>query len=108
MGKITINGKTYSADITAGSLLRFKRELGYDFLREPERLDTEGLITLAWASVKSTAAVNGEKFDETIESMADKMQLSELNALGEWVSEETRTKGDEEGDEEDDSKKKKP
>lgn len=109
MGKIKIDGKTVRADLTGGALLRFKRERGYDFLKNPERMDSEGLLTLAWAAAKATAVANGEKFSETVESMADKMSLEEVNAIGEWIKGETSggDEPDEEPSEDGKSKKKK-
>lgn len=108
MLKIRINGKEHAALLTGGALLRFKREAGYDFLRHPERMDTEGIIIMAWAAVKSTAARDGESFDMTVEQMADSMSLAELNALGEWVKSATNADGEpDKGEPDDDSAKKK-
>lgn len=89
MKKITIAGKEYEAHLTGGTLLRFKRESGFDFLKEPERVDSESLFILAWAALKGTAERNGEKFDMSVEEMADQMSLPECNALGEWLQAET-------------------
>ena len=47
MKKIIIAGKEYEAHLTGGTLLRFKREAGFDFLKEPERVDSEALFILA-------------------------------------------------------------
>ncbi len=69
--------------------MRFKRESGFDFLKEPERVDSESLFILAWAALKGTAERNGEKFDMSVEEMADQMSLPECNALGEWLQAET-------------------
>ncbi len=91
MKKIIIQGKEYDARLTGGSLLRFKREAGFDFLKEPERVDSEALLILAWAALKSTAALDGEKFDMTVEEMADRMSLAECNNLAEWLREATAT-----------------
>ncbi len=69
--------------------MRFKREAGFDFLKEPERVDSEALFILAWAALKGTAERYGEKFDMSVEDMADQMSLAECNALGEWLQAET-------------------
>lgn len=69
--------------------MRFKREAGFDFLKEPERVDSEALFILAWAALKGTADKHGEKFDMSVEEMADQMSLAECNALGEWLQSET-------------------
>lgn len=100
MKKIIIQGKEYDARLTGGSLLRFKREAGFDFLKEPQRVDSEALLILAWAALKSTAALDGEKFDMSVEEMADRMSLAECNNLAEWLREATASETS------DDSKKK--
>lgn len=89
MNKISIAGKEYEAHLTGGALLRFKREAGFDFLKEPERVDSEALFILVWAALKSTAARDGGSFDMSVEQMADQMSLAECNALGEWLQSET-------------------
>lgn len=106
MGKIKINGKEQGATLTGGALLQFKRKTGYDFIREPEKLDTEGLITLAWASAKSHAALDGEKFTMTVEDFADRMSLQEVNALGAWLQEEMTVEDSEGAETADDGEKK--
>ena len=41
------------------------------------------------SALKGTAERNGEKFDMSVEEMADQMSLPECNALGEWLQAET-------------------
>lgn len=106
MPKLRINGEERDALLTGGALLDFKREAGYDFLRHPERMDTEGVIILAWAALRSTARRDGAKFDMTVEQMADSLSLDEMNALGEWLREATRGDADAESGGGDAKKKK--
>lgn len=93
MKKISIAGKEYEAHLTGGTLLRFKREAGFDFLKNPERVDSEALFILAWAAIKSSAKLNGVSFDMTVEDMADNMSLAECNALAGWLKDETTPEG---------------
>lgn len=101
--KIRIGGKEYAAELTAGALMRFKREAGYDFLKEPDRIDTEGVIIMAWAAAKSTALRDGEAFDMDAEEMADRMSLEELTAATMWLKDQT---GSDDAKPADDKKKK--
>ena len=98
MKKITIAGKEYEAHLTGGTLLRFKREAGFDFLKEPERVDSEALFILAWAAIKSSAKRNGESFGMSVEDMADQMSLAECNALAGWLKAETTPEGSEDSE----------
>lgn len=93
MKKITIGGKEYEACLTGGCLLRFKRAAGFDFLKDPQKVDSESLLILAWAALKSTAALDGQEFDMTVEQMADRMSLAECNGLAEWLKEATAPEG---------------
>lgn len=77
---LAIEGKDYPCRQTAGALLRFKRETGYDLIREPSRLDSEGLTVLAWAACKSACAADGVEFGFSLEEFADRLGIDDISA----------------------------
>ena len=95
-GFIRIGGQEIPALQSVGALVRFKRQMGYDLAKEPERLDTEGLACLAWCSALSTAKREGLPFDMDFEAFCDGLEAEELRAwyAGENPQEETDAGGD--------------
>lgn len=83
-GALTAGGRRLAARLTGGSLLRFKRETGRDFLRTAEDADSEDLMHLAWLSLADRDRGPG------YEEFCDSLSMAEVNGLGLWLNAELR------------------
>lgn len=101
MSKIMVGGTEHDAVLTMGTLVRFRDKAGYDFLKEPGRMDAVGLAIMAWAGIATAAKRDGKEFDTSWEELADSMTIPEVNGLQQWIERETST-----GDSDDKGKKK--
>lgn len=96
MGKVKAGGREFAAHLTGGSLLRYKRKTGRDFLRHAEDADSEDLMLLAFLSLEDAPA--------DYELFCNMLTMSEVNGIGAWIAAELRS--DDGTDKDGDTKKK--
>lgn len=81
-GSITLDsGQVLATIVLLSTFVQFKREAGWDFLKEPDKVDSEALAMLAWCAVRVAARKRGETFDMSFDDFCDNLAPE---AVTEW------------------------
>lgn len=87
---ILIQGQAFPCRVTMGAMLRFKRLTGKDVSALNDG-DIEDLLTLLYCCVVSACKADGKDFSMDLESFADALDASEMNAFYASINEEKKT-----------------
>jgi hypothetical protein len=85
--KMKIGDREYPMRLTLGAMLRFHRETGKELNEAEVSLSMNMLTVLMWCCLVSACQADGVECDLTMEQMADRLDVKDVNRFASQLSE---------------------
>lgn len=90
--KMKIGDREYPMRLTLGAMLRFRRETGKELNEAEADMSMTMLIVLMWCCLVSACQADGVECDLTMEQMADRLDVKDVNRFSSQLSQEAKKK----------------
>lgn len=76
---IKYKGTSLPTSKAMATFIDFKHEAGYDLMKEPHRIDSEGIVIMAYCAARAAAEVKGETLEVSMREFSLNIDANELN-----------------------------